>query len=224
MEKINFDDYASNYHKIMQEQHAKFGDVAYYSEYKVQIVKNLCYSFTNVRILEYGCGIGLNLPYLQKAFPNSNIYGFDISKESLELAQKQNPTVTVIEENNIKKYEQFFDLIFVAGVYHHINPLHRQGVTDNIARLLKTDGIVIVFEHNPKNPITRHLVNTCEFDKDAVLLAKSELENIFEMSGLKCKKSGYCLFIPPRFKKINFIEKYLKNLPIGGQYYIEFKK
>jgi hypothetical protein len=36
---------------------------------------------------------------------------------------------------------------------------------------LKEDGHFIIFEHNPINPVTRHLVKNCPFDADAVLLS-----------------------------------------------------
>ncbi len=38
--------------------------------------------------------------------------------------------------------------------------------------VLKKKGRVYIFEHNPYNPVTRYLVATCEFDRDAVLFKK----------------------------------------------------
>ena len=36
--------------------------------------------------------------------------------------------------------------------------------------MLKNDGQLIIFEHNPLNPITRKIVKECEYDEDAILL------------------------------------------------------
>lgn len=224
MKKVNFDAYSVNYDTLMQEQHAKFGDIAYYSEYKAKITKALCADVQQARILEYGCGIGRNLSYLQSAFEDSSIFGFDISKESLEIARIQNPTAMILNQDELLKYENYFDIIFIAGVYHHIAPNLRNEVTKNILKLLKQNGKIIIFEHNPYNPITRRMVSTCVFDTDAVLLTKSELTKLFKLLNFDCVKSGYALFVPPRLKKITFIEKPLRWLPLGGQYYSVFQK
>ena len=51
-----------------------------------------------------------------------------------------------------------------------------QSVTEHVAllaeirRVLKPQGLLFVFEHNPLNPLTRHAVDTCPFDENAVLI------------------------------------------------------
>jgi len=218
MKKVNFDDYSSNYNEIMQQQHAKYGDIEYYSEYKVRILKDLLESQKSLKILEFGCGIGRNLKYIQKYLPNADVYAYDISEESLAIAKKENKNVTIL--NNPSEKEAYFDVIFIAGVYHHIATHLRDEVTKTIQRLLKYAGKVIIFEHNPYNPVTRHMVNTCEFDKDAVLLTKKDLVKIFIKNGFKYQEGKYSLFVPPKLSKFDFIEKYISWIPLGGQYYI----
>ena len=221
--KVNFDEYSNEYNEIMEKQHSKFGEISYYSEYKVKILKNLFPNNKKLNILEYGCGIGRNLSYLEDTFKDSTIYGFDISDESLNIAKKENPNVKIITESIFHKYEKTFDLIFIAGVYHHISPSLRDEVTSKVKKLLKDDANLVIFEHNPYNPLTRHMVNTCEFDADAVLLSRRELIKLFENNNFKYVLSKYTLFIPPKLKKINFIEKYIYWLPLGGQYYVQLK-
>ena len=89
MKKVNFDNYANNYDQILQEQHKSFGEISYYSEHKVKILTRFFSSNKSMNILEYGCGIGRNLKYLKKYFPNSSLYATDISKESLSIAKKE---------------------------------------------------------------------------------------------------------------------------------------
>jgi len=180
--KVDFDKYESDYINIMNEQHNKFGDINYYSEQKANITRDLFGS--NVKnILEFGCGIGRNLPFLQNVFPDAKIYGSDISIKSLETASNNTKNVVILEDNELNndEYQEKFDLIFIAGVYHHIEPSLREEVTRRIYSLLSDNGKVICFEHNPYNPLTRHMVNTCEFDEDAVLLNKRELVNIYNL-------------------------------------------
>lgn len=220
--KIDFNNYSKNYNELLQTQHKKFGDIAYYSEYKVNIIKSLRNTNKELKILEFGCGIGRNLPYLKDSFSNSSIYAYDISEDSLALAKKENPYVNFV--SNLENYENFFDIILIAGVYHHIEPSQRDSVTKQLYKILNKNGFIIIFEHNPYNPITMKIVNTCEFDKDAVVIKKNELCNLFLKHKFTCQKSDYTLFFPPKLKKLNFLEKYFKWCPLGGQYYIVVTK
>jgi len=226
MQKVNFDKYGRSYDDIMQNQHKNFGDIKYYAEYKIKILNSIVKRNTqDLKILEYGCGIGRNLPYISKAFHKSHVFGFDISKESLEIAKQSNKEVVIIEsEQELMRYKNYFDVIFIAGVYHHIEPSLRNNVTLNIFKLAANNCNVIVFEHNPYNPLTRRMVSTCEFDRDAVLLSKKELQSIFIRAGFKNNSGSYTLFFPPILKSLSFLEKFLKWLPLGGQYYIAVKK
>lgn len=211
----------------MQKQHKIFGNVQYYSLYKVSIVKKYFSNYTNspIKIMEYGCGVGKNISYLQNTFKKAAIYGFDISTKSLEIAKKENPNLTAVYEYEINSFNNFFDLIFIAGVYHHIPRNLRSTITCNVNNLLKKTGHVILFEHNPYNLITARMVNTCEFDEDAVLLTMNETKRLFaEYGQFSLTKKGYCLFIPPKLSRLSFIENYLRWLPIGGQYFLIFSK
>ena len=221
--KVDFNKYSDRYISMMNKQHANYGDIEYYSEQKAEITLKL---FNNeVRsILEFGCGIGRNLTSIKKKFPSASIYGSDISDESLLVAKKNNPKVKFIDDLELINYKEKFDLIFIAGVYHHIAPNLRDKVAKKVYTLLKSKGKLICFEHNPYNPLTRHMVNTCEFDKDAVLMSKNEVKNIFVKQDFKVVQGGYILFVPPKLKKINFIEPFFTWLPLGGQYYMAFEK
>lgn len=224
MQKVNFDEYSKSYDEIMQDQHKNFGDIGYYAEYKIKILSQIIDN-NNLKILEYGCGVGRNLPYIKRAFQNSSVFGFDISQKSLEIAKLNNSDVTIIQtQSELEEYKNYFDVIFIAGVYHHIEPRLRDGVTQDIFALAANNCDVVVFEHNPYNPVTRHMVSTCEFDTDAVLLSKKELQDIFIKAGFKYRESAYTLFFPPVLKKIAFLENFIKWLPLGGQYYVAFKK
>ncbi|MEM3845542.1 MAG: class I SAM-dependent methyltransferase, partial [Candidatus Parvarchaeota archaeon] len=122
-------------------------------------------------------------------------------------------------DHEISSYKNFFDVIFIAGVYHHINPILRNTATQKIHTLIKNGGLAIIFEHNPYNPLTKHMVNTCEFDKDAILLTKKELISLFNSNDFHYVESKYCLFVPLILKKLNFLENLLFKIPLGGQHY-----
>jgi len=229
MEKVNFDEHATEYEKTMERDLGFFiEETGYLAEYKVKIVKHTKEPGRILNILEYGCGIGMNINYFTKHFPNSNIYGCDISQKSLDVANERNHgkvNFFFINEKNNLKYKNFFDMIFVSCVFHHIHPTNREYSMKNIFNLMKEGGQFYYFEHNPYNPITRHIVNTCDWDADAILLRPNESLKLISKAGFRLEgKNKYTLFYPSFLRFLRFTEKFLFFLPLGGQYYIKAKK
>jgi len=222
MNKIDFDDYADNYGQLLQKQLSFFDKKNYFAEYKIKILKQQL-NYEPVKILDYGCGTGRNLKFLKQYFPNAKIYGCDISKKSLKIATKNNPDAILFLPNENFDYKNF-DLVFVAGVFHHIEPNLRTNILKQIHQLLTKNGSLVIFEHNPYNPVTLHMVNTCEFDDDVVLLKAREMKNLLRRANFALKKTRYSLFIPKFLKKLRFLEKYLGLIPLGGQYFILAQK
>jgi len=219
-EKVDFDKYTDNYNELLREGTGFFSSSEeYFARYKVELVREALGSQPVTRILEYGCGIGRNIPYLQAAFPAAEIIGTDISEASLATAAAENKGVRFeVEAPGLDLGK--FDLIFVAGVYHHIPRAERLPATELLATRLQTQGSACVFEHNPFNPVTRRIVDTCPYDADAVLLKPSELRGLFGQAGLAVRSSAYCLFVPPRLAWLSPVEKHLGWLPLGGQYWV----
>jgi hypothetical protein len=83
---------------------------------------------------------------------------------------------------------------------------------------------LFVFEHNPYNPVTRRLVNTCPFDADAVLLARAETVSLLKAAGLEPSAAAYCLFFPQMLAALRPLEAWLGWLPLGGQYFVAGRK
>lgn len=220
---VNFDEYAAQYENLLQEQLAFFSrDRDYFSEYKVAIAAEICKTVPK-RVLDFGGGVGLSLSFLSSYFPSSQIYISDLSEESLKFAKKNNPAVTALYDSEIDEHK--FDLIYVTGVFHHIQPAKRSNVLGRLVNMLNDGGRLIIFEHNPYNPVTRHMVNTCPFDEDAELISLSQLKRFIQKnSELVISDSGYCLFFPQILKVFRPIEKYLYWLPAGGQYFASFEK
>ena len=218
---INFDDYAKDYIKITQTNLNFFNKTRdYFDSYKVKITKNIFKS--PEKILDYGCGIGLCIPYLKNEYPTSKIYGTDLSIESLKIAKKNNPYLNTINLSELQNYK--FDLIFVAGVFHHIDKSERNKIFSKIKKSLNLGGGIIIFEHNPRNFITKKLVSKCEYDQGVDLIFFQELLYYFKYNNLKIFDSGYTLFFPSFLKFFRKYEFLLKKLFLGGQYYIAGKK
>ena len=218
--KVKFDKYAQDYQKLIGEQLSFFdSNNEYFAEYKIDIIKKHI-DDTPKKILEYGCGVGRNLKYLTRHFEPSTIYACDISQNSLDIAKADNPSINFFLPGQDHIVEKF-DLILVALVFHHIEPRLRTQVMRDIVNLLAAGGNIFIFEHNPYNPITRYLVNTCIFDDDAVLLKKRELVKLLIEANLSIDAWRYTLFFPSFLKRLRFLEPILGYLPFGGQYFIK---
>jgi SAM-dependent methyltransferase len=220
MTHVDFDSYTDNYNELLREETNFFSaDEAYFAKYKVEIARRVIPGEPKT-ILEYGCGIGRNLSFLQRRFPGAEISGSDISVRSLDVAKAENPGMYFWEEGDRTTEKSGFDFIFVAGVFHHVPVGDRKASAETIASRLNLGGSVMVFEHNPYNPITRRIVDHCPFDADAVLLRPNELRGLLENAGLKVSGQGYALFFPPALRIPLGLESMLGWLPLGGQYWV----
>ena len=222
--RVDFDDFTENYNQLLHEKTRFFSSgEEYFARYKVDLVREHVSSPVS-RLLEYGCGIGRNISFLQKAFPNANIVGSDVSGASLEVARRLHAGVEFVQENENADSIGQFDVIFVAGVFHHVPIEQRVDVARVLSKRLLPGGSLFVFEHNPFNPITRHIVNNCPYDEDAVLVKPSELQTILRQAALSVERKAYCLFVPPRLSLLAQLEKRFSWLPLGGQYWLEARR
>jgi SAM-dependent methyltransferase len=225
-DKVDFDNFAGEYEKQLADDLKFFGEEnSYFAEYKIRIVtENI--NKKPEKIIEYGCGIGRNIPFLKKYFPDADVYGCDISKKSLEIAAESNSDCGFFEINdeNLAKHYESADLIFISCVFHHIEPSLRADAMSNVNNLLNKGGNVFFFEHNQYNPVTRRIVNTCVWDTDAILLKPGESKGLFNDSGFRIDKFRYTLFFPSFMGFLRPVEKILWFIPMGGQYYIKAVK
>jgi ubiquinone/menaquinone biosynthesis C-methylase UbiE len=229
MKPAEFDEIAAEYNDEIVKNAGMFGRfrqsmLSYKSQYLAYLLPQ-----KPERILDYGCGIGMNIPYLQKYFPGAKIYGCDISEESIRIASEHNTNseFNVIKSvEDLKIYANKIDCVFISTVLHHIPPAEHKNWLRGLYEILKRDGCLIVFEHNMKNPLMKGLVKKTPMDKDAVMLdmdyCKSLIKDVFgETSWIK---TGYTWFFPWRNKVCTAIEHRLKYLPLGAQYYVAAKK
>jgi hypothetical protein len=221
MGKIDFDDYADNYRELTSENVKFFSNNdSYFARHKIHLIKKYLEREPK-KILEYGAGVGLNMPFLMDCFPKSEIWACDISEKSLQKININYPIVkTFLLGGGIDLIPSRFDLVFIAGVYHHVEPTIRSAVTAHVVNLMDDQGELFVFEHNPYNPITRRLVDRCSYDEDAVLLKPFELQELLIGAGLYIQKTRYYLYFPP-FLKLGKLENLLSTIPLGGQYFVK---
>lgn len=217
---VDFDGYTQQYDHLLQHQLQFFDkNHQYFAEYKVALSKRILANNPQT-ILDAGCGIGRSLPFLKKYFEHARVTGCDISLESLRLAKQHHPDISFHSLDRLLQLNTRFDFIFLSCVLHHIAPAERPHFIAQLVYLLNPQGYIIIFEHNPLNPITRKLVAECPFDKDVVLLPRSETLQLLSAAGLSITHRGYTLFFPASLKWLRPLDRWLSLLPFGGQYLV----
>ena len=116
-------------------------------------------------------------------------------------------------------FENSFDVIFIANVLHHVPFENHVPILKHLYEKLKDGGTLFLFEHNPLNPLTVRAVNTCEFDRDAKLLNPLYANRVLKESGFARRNIRFVIFFPKFLSFLIPLEKYLRKLPLGAQYY-----
>jgi ubiquinone/menaquinone biosynthesis C-methylase UbiE len=224
-----FDSFAKEYREIHSENIKSFGaDSYYFAEMRVKLLLDFEKNDSK-KILDFGCGDGASEIYFQKYFSNWVISGIDVSGGSiLEAKEKEipNTSFSAFDGLNIPAEDNSFDVVFIAGVLHHVSfDLHNH-IMKEINRVLKTGGHLYLFEHNPLNPLTKYLVKTCIFDKDAKLLHNRYTNKVLLKNGFIITHNFFIIFFPRTtfFKRLLPLEKFLKWVPFGGKYFIQATK
>lgn len=222
---MNFDVYATEYEQALAKNLKLIpGGTEHYYRNRVQLLARcLNETLQPKRILDFGAGIGLAIPFLHEKFPTAQITATDESLESLRVARERHPFVHVVAPDDLPR--EYFDVAFVAGVLHHVPPSLRVSIVDRILNATAPDGLIVFFELNPINPVTRRLVKMCPFDNDAVLMRKRGVENLTAADPrVTLERSHYTVFFPPLLKPLHRLEKYLAWCPLGAQYYVAVRK
>jgi len=103
---------------------------------------------------------------------------------------------------------------------HHVAPSQWSAFVGEMARVTRPRGAVMVFEHNPLNPLTRRAVNNCEFDEDAVLLGPRRVRELFASVGLDVRCRRYILLSPVGAAGACRAERLVGWLPAGAQFVV----
>lgn len=229
--KAVFDNYSKTYNEGHKDAVKLSGFTPdYFHEYKAielyDYLKSLNLQDTELKILNFGCGVGGSDPYLSAYFPNSKIFGCDISTKSIGEAKKNNQDLKNVNyaefDGYVLPFSEKFDVIFVANVFHHIPRNIQEKTFKLLKESLNENGFLITFEHNPYNPMTvlLSLYTDFRYDPNTNLLTQSYMKKIQKKAGFNTFKLRYKIFFLGCLKKFIPLEKYLYNLPLGAHYYL----
>lgn len=223
---MDFDQHASSYDESLARALGPLGaDVEAYAMQKARLVRRMLDRAPR-SMLEFGCGIGNNIGPIRTLFPGTRISGCDISGTSLGVASAGNADCDFFlsTPEELAKRRGSFDAVLAVNVFHHIEPARRSETVMAVAGLLGAGGRFILIEHNPKNPITRRVVRDCVWDADAVLIDMREAINLMGCDPFRVVSSAYTLFFPGPLRALEFLEPWLKSIPVGGQYAVMAEK
>ena len=224
MDKPEFDKFAKDYDNVLGNAIPdELNENSYFAEYKIALMAKRLQGRPVERLLDFGCGAGRSLPFLRQYFPGSEIWGYDVSPDSLAVAAGHSPGARLFWEwsalGDVK-----FDAIVAANVFHHIPVPDRLSALVKCRDSLREGGQMFMFEHNPYNPATRWIFERCPFDVDAEMLNLGAALRLANSAGYTSEQHAYTLFFPKPLAFLRGIEPMLKRLPLGAQYYVQMAR
>jgi SAM-dependent methyltransferase len=210
-----FDRYADSYDAAHRDNIAITGeDPAYFARYKRDfLVRVLGPGFTEP-LLDFGCGIGNLTGLLAETF--ASVHGYDPSAKSVAIAATRTDRAT-FHADLAPLPRSHFGGVVLANVLHHVPRLSRAALLRDVVELLAPGGRLVVFEHNPLNPLTRWAVATCPFDEEAELLWPWETTGLLARAGLRGVRRDFIVFFPRRLARLRPLEPRLRLFPAGAQ-------
>ena len=220
---VDFDRYAKGYEDEVDRSVSFTGrNSAFYARRKVEILEEIVDpgpgSLQGLSLLDVGCGTGTTDQVLAPRV--RKLHGVDVSEEMLIKAQQNVPDAgfSWYDGEKLPFDDETFDVVVAICVLHHVPTSERFKVVSEMVRVSRREGVVAVFEHNPYNPLTRQAVNTCELDRDAVLLPPRETVELLKESADVEPECRHYLFSPLGGAIGCSLDRHLRNFPFGGQY------
>ncbi|MEN8212132.1 MAG: class I SAM-dependent methyltransferase [Thermodesulfobacteriota bacterium] len=115
-----------------------------------KIVLKMILPKRGMRILEVGCGTGLNLKLYQEA--GCEIYGIDLSPSMVNAASKklgEQADIRVGDASKMPYPNNYFDLVLAMFTLHEMPDSMRLPVIHEMARVIKTDGHLLLVDFHP---------------------------------------------------------------------------
>ena len=233
MEEAEFDKFAEEYRALHAANIRLSGEAPeYFSEYKViDVVAELRRASPGraaaPAVLDFGAGIGYSVPFFARHLPPARVTCLDVSQRSLELGAAQHGALAEFvhfDGSTIPHEDGRFDVAVASCVFHHIPHGEHVRLLGEIRRVLAAGGLLMLFEHNPLNPLTRHAVNTCAFDGNAELIAADTMRSRVQAAGFLAPKVRYRIFFPRLLRALRPLEAKLTWLPLGAQYSIAARR
>jgi SAM-dependent methyltransferase len=229
MKESEFDRFADEYHSLHAQNIRLSGeDPIYFAQYKARDAARITQATLPVpAILDFGTGVGNSLPHLREHFREPRLVGLDVSRRSLQVSQARFGDLAEFRHfdgGTIPAEDGEFGMAFAACVFHHIDHAEHDAKLRELHRILAPGGWLILYEHNPWNPLTRRAVRDCPFDENAHLIAAPVLKRRALAAGFAAGSIRYRVFFPALLSALRFLEPAMGWLPLGAQYVVACRK
>ena len=223
--EAEFDKFADNYRDMIAKNVAISGEEPeFFHRYKV-VAASEWVGRTGLmprRILDFGSGTGNSVPHFRELFASVELLCADTSARSLEIAEQRYPgaanRLLVAPRAPLDLPDDSVDLCFSACVFHHIDHAEHFFWLGELLRVTRPGGALVIFEHNPFNPLTRHAVRTCPLDENARLVRPRALARSVGHAGWTNPHIAFRLFFPGFLGWLRPLEARLSRVPVGAQY------
>jgi ubiquinone/menaquinone biosynthesis C-methylase UbiE len=230
LDKREFDRFANEYYSLHAQNISVSGESPdFFAEYKIRdIAAEMSHRHIEPeRVLDFGSGVGNSICWVKRYLPRAELTCVDVSKRSLDVAARRFPehaNFVHFDGLNLPFKDGKFDLAYAMCVFHHIAHKEHVPLLREIGRVIEPSGTLVIFEHNPYNPLTVRAVNTCEFDANARLIAACRMRNACLDGGFARAEVRYRMFFPRAFARMRVLEKYMAGIPLGAQYAVYASK
>ncbi len=106
----------------------------------------------DTKVLDFGCGCGRVLTYLHHHAPKPKYVGIDVDSDAIKWCQ-DNLKFGRFFTNPADPPTQFsdcsFDVIYTVSVFSHLDALHTREWIQELSRLLRPKGILLITLHDP---------------------------------------------------------------------------
>jgi SAM-dependent methyltransferase len=227
--EAEFDKFAAEYRNTHASNIALSGESPeYFAAYKIRDLaselRRLSRDLAAPRVLDFGAGVGTSAPYIMQSLPAAELTCADVSAESLAIARSRFKHAAIkyvkLTGTRLPFADAQFDVAFSACVFHHIAPTERALWLGELLRVSKPGALLMIYEHNPLNPITRAVVRGCPFDENAILISARELQRALRAAGWQQSRARFRVFFPRALAAARPLERFLAWLPLGAQYYV----
>ena len=96
-----------------------------------------------IKILDIGCGSG----EISRFFNNLDYIGIDVNPDYIEFARKiYKKNFEVMNAQKLRFKKRYFDYVVIIGVLHHIDDKNCNLILNEITRVVKNNGKIIIIE------------------------------------------------------------------------------
>jgi len=169
------------------------------------------------RILDVGCGTGVLAARVQAA--GYRVSGVEPSEGMLKVLRQRTPSLHAVRGSGaaVPFADGQFDLAYCVAVMHHIaEPAMVQRTVAEMVRVVRPGGLVLIWDHNPRNPYWKLLMARVPQDTgDERLVPEEEFLTALRAAGATLVCSQQLGFVP------DFVPRSLVGLAARGERIVE---